>query len=96
MAAVVGRRESDQSRTRVGIEMRSALAHQVGDPECSLGTGGRGAGFVGENVVWIASDVCVHSGQESETIPEPAQRESSSLGHTHHVPASGEGVAESM
>ena len=70
MATRVRGRESDESGARVGIQMRSALTHQIGRAERSLRARRRLARFLGEDVVRITPVFRQHS----ETIAEKAQR----------------------
>src|ERR1700730_326655 len=74
--------------------MRRALPHKIRKPKSALRTGGGRTGFFREKVVGITSGL--HSGRDAEAFSQPAQRQSCSLRHTHHVPTSGNGVAKSV
>ena len=69
------------------VQVRCALAHQVGQPLQALGTRG-GRRCFGHKRVVIDS--------RGELVAEPLQAESGTLGHAHHVPLVADGVAERM
>src|SRR5437660_9463266 len=84
--------EADESSARVGVKMRSSLAHQVGSPQEAVGTDGNFGGLGGELIVGFAgaAGVC------GKGVAEPAQGKAGGLRDAHDVPASGDGVAKRM
>src|SRR4029077_10596201 len=92
MRASVRRGETDKSGAREWIEVRSALAHQVGRPENAFGACWNRGGFCGEAFIRIAAVV----GACAKTIAEPAEREACGFSHPHDVPTAGDGVTESV
>ena len=92
MGASVGCGQADESTASVGIEVRSALAHEIRSPQKSVTSGGNFRCLIREPFIGIAA--IVRAG--AELVAKPAQGKAGGLGHTHHVPASGDGVAESM
>src|SRR6266571_5460796 len=92
MRACVRGGEADEGGASICIEMRSALAHQIGCPQEAVGTGGNSGGFFGEAVVGFSRAARIHC----ECVAEPAQREPRGLRYAHDVPASGNRVAESV
>src|SRR5437763_5425251 len=72
--------------------MRGALAHEIGSPEKAVGAGRNFGSFGGEVVVG-----CDRAGGiDGERVAEPAQGEAGSLGHAHHMPPAGNGVAKGV
>src|SRR6202021_1264260 len=96
VGASVRGRETDKRGARIGIAMGCAFTHQVGRPKEAVGAGWRAGGFLAESLVRIAPIFigCARGG--TEAIAEPSQREASSLGHAHHMPSAGNGMAEGM
>src|SRR4029077_19285508 len=74
----------------VRIEMRRALAHQIGSPQEAVGTGRDSGGFGGELVVGFAGATGIYC----KSVAEPTQREAGGLGDAHDVPAPRNGVAK--
>src|SRR5205085_4128607 len=72
--------QADPTATRGGVEVRSALAHQVWKPEETLRAGGRFGGVVHERVV---------SDARRKLIPEPLKTEARPLRDAHDVPLPG-------
>src|SRR5450755_1286590 len=100
MGASMGSRKPDQRGARIRVAMRSAFAHQVRRPEDSVRTGRSGCSFLTQELVRIPH-VCYRipdriTVPNTEAIAEPAQREAGRLRHTHHMPSSGDGMAEGM
>lgn len=71
----------------VWVEVRRALAKQVGRPHEALAAGGNFFCLRVEGVVILAGE---------ERFLEPAQAEAGALGNAHDVPEAGNGVAEGM
>ena len=92
--ARVGRGQSNQGGAGIRIEMRSALAHQIGHPECALRT--RPAPQLASSARMSYGSRPSFATKRSEAVPKPSQRQSRGLRHAHHVPASWDGVAESV
>src|SRR5512141_591116 len=92
MPSAMAGSQADESATRVGIEMRSAFAHEIGGPEYAITTRWGGGGFVGENLIGIASILYLGS----KIVSEPAQGESGRLGYAHHVPTAGNSMTEGV
>src|SRR5438445_13392237 len=72
--------------------MRSALAHEIGRPQEAVGTCGNFGGFRCALVVSFlsAAGICCKG------IVKPEKRETGRLRDTHNVPASGDGVEQSV
>ena len=82
--------EANQGAASVRIEMRRALANQIGSPQEAVGTGMDFGGFGGELVIGFAGAAGIYC----KSVAEPAQREAGCLGDAHDVPAPGNGVAK--
>ncbi len=90
------RSDADESAAGIGIEMRSALAHQIRCPEQAFGARWCGRSFFGEKFVRITVAVGRGSGVEAESVAEPAKRKPSGLRDAHNVPAAGNGVTKGV
>src|SRR5581483_5868149 len=77
----------------VGVEVRGALAEEVGCPEEAVGAGRDVGGESGELVVGGERAVGV-AGREG--VAEVAEREAGAVGDAHDVPDAGRGVAEGV
>src|SRR6267378_3313234 len=92
VSASVRSGEADQRSANAGIEMRRALAHQIGRPQEAVGTGRNLSGFGSELIVGFAGT----TGACSEGVAKPAQGEPGGLRYAHDMPASWNGVAEGV
>ena len=81
------RRDADPSATRDRIQVRRALAHQVGQPEQALRSHRRFCGLAKERVV-IA--------RRGELVAKPLQAEARALCDAHDVPLTRHGVTEGV
>ena len=77
--------QADPAAARCGVQMRSALTHQIGQPEQALRAGRRGCGLGGQRIV-------VRAGRQ--LIAEPLQAETRALRDAHHMPLAAHRVAE--
>src|SRR5262249_53358171 len=88
--ARVGRRQTKQRRTRMRVEMRCTLAHEVGCPDQAITARLHLAGVVSELNVWIHSVY----GWTIEVVAKPSQRKARGLRNAHDVPTASYCVAE--
>ena len=79
--------KADPTAARLRIEVRRALAHEVGQPEQTVAAGGRRGCFRHERIVVRI---------RRQAISEPLQTKTRSLCHAHHVPFLRHSVAESV
>ena len=86
-AGMIGR-QAHQCRTGVGVQVRCSFPHEIRSPEHSSGPG--------RNLRCLCAQLVVRRGGRSEVVAKPTQGKAGRLGHSHHVPASGYGMAEGV
>ena len=87
MGAGVRGGDADESCAGIGVEMRGALAEEVGGPHEAVAAGGS-VGGLGEQLLVGAGG--------REGVAEVAEAEARAVGDAHDVPAAGGGVAEGV
>src|SRR6185437_2275849 len=92
MRLTMGRGEADKCGANVWVEVRCALAEEIGSPEDAVAAC---RGFGGEgHQLFIGGGLTLCAG--TDDITKPAQRQACRLGNSHNVPAAGHGVAEGV
>src|ERR1700730_16788563 len=93
----MARGEADPAATRVGVQVRSALALQVGQEYQSITACGNTGGLFREHFIGVhAGPTLQGTFGQTDIIAYPVQREASSLRHTHQIPGIGHRVIEGM
>jgi hypothetical protein len=94
MPAGVRNGQADQGGAGIGIKVGSALAHQERSPQESLGPGRHGSSLGCKTFVGVPPILRISA--SAKAVTKPAQGKTRRLRNSHHVPAAGYGMTESV
>ena len=95
--AVVGRGQPKPHPASLRVQMRRALAHQIGKKQQAVAAGRSLFCLLDDHVVGIGTGLARVPGLRlPEVLAEPAQRQAGTLRDAHHVPFAGDGMAEGV